>query len=69
VTARKRLLQQRAEHIHSARSYFSMTTTAIKTLKGCIMTELCLIITGEEDSLETKRAEVSAAASPITLPE
>lgn len=53
-----------------ARSHFSITTAAIKTLKCaisgselCIMTELCLIIRGEEKkSVETKGAEISAAA-------
>lgn len=64
-----------------ARSHFSVTTAAIKTLKCtisgselCIMTELCLIIRGEEkNSVETKGAEISAAARPArsssTLPE
>ena len=53
-----------------ARSHFSTTTAALKTLKCTIsgselgiMTELCLIIRGEEkNSVETKGAEISAAA-------
>lgn len=52
-----------------ARSHFSMTTAAIKTLRyaisgseHCIMTELCLIIRGERNSVETKGTEISAAA-------
>lgn len=49
--------------------HFRTTTAVIKTLKRaisgselCIMTELCLIIRGEENILETKGAEISAAA-------
>lgn len=53
-----------------SRAHFSVTTAAIKTLKCairgsefCIMTELRLLISGEEkNSVETKGVEISAAA-------
>lgn len=59
----------------TARSHFSITTAAIKTLKYaisgselCVMTELCLFIRGEKISVETKGAEISAAARPPGAP-
>lgn len=52
-----------------ARSLFSLATAAIKTLKYAfsgsgldIITELCLFIRREKISVETKKAEISAAA-------
>lgn len=52
-----------------ARSHFSITTAAIKTLRYTIggselrvMTELCLIIRAEKNSAETKGTDMSAAA-------